>query len=66
MRVVGQYRPCSLLSCFRSWLGVQVGLLIDEYMALKHVVVETVWIRDLLTEMELGDLIKGPRDHHVY
>ena len=32
----------------------------NEYMALKHAVVETVWIRDLLTEMELGDLIKGP------
>eukprot|EP01043_Picozoa_sp_COSAG02_P034319 COSAG02_NODE_2392_length_8974_cov_2.135437_8_plen_179_part_00 len=22
---MGQYRPCSLLSCFRSWLGVQVN-----------------------------------------
>ena len=32
----------------------------NEYMALKHAVVETVWIRDLLTKMELGDLIKGP------
>ncbi len=32
----------------------------NEYMALKHAIVEAVWIRDLLTEMELGDLIKGP------
>ena len=31
-----------------------------EYMALKHAVVEAVWIRDLLAEMGLQSLIAGP------
>jgi len=57
---VGMFMGGPIFWASRKHRHVGTSSTANEYMALKHAVVETVWIRDLLTEMELGDLIKGP------